>query len=91
MADDTEERKRFIRIGLEPPFTMSGPMGTAIISRVPSFRIQRDDWEASVLCSISRLARQLASCGMSEERVRDAVARAEALEYAGETIEVEFD
>jgi len=88
---DGETPKRRVRISLEPSYGMSGPMGTAIISRVPSYRVQRHDWESSVICSISRLARQLASCGMDEECIRDAVVRAEALEFAGDTIEVDFD
>jgi len=91
MDDEQEKSRRYVRIGLEPPFAMSGPMGTAIISRVPSYRVQRHDWESSVICSISRLARQLASCGMDEECIRDAVARAEALEFAGDAIEVDLD
>lgn len=84
-----ETPRRVVRICLEPSYGMSGPMGTAIISRVPSFRVQRDDWQKSVFCTISHLAEKLAACGMREEAIRDAVARAVAIEDAGDWIEVE--
>ena len=87
-ADD-ETRRHVVRISLEPSYGMSGPMGTAIISRVPSFRVQRDDWKKSVFCTISHLAEKLTDCGMCEDAIRDAIERATAIEDAGDWIEVE--
>jgi len=84
-----ETPKRRVRISLEPSYGMSGPMGTAIISRVPSFRVQRDDWKKSVFCTISHLAEKLTDCGMCEDAIRDAIARAVTIEDAGDWIEVE--
>lgn len=88
-SSDDETRRHTVRICLEPSYGMSGPMGTAIISRVPSFRVQRDDWEKSVFCTISHLAEKLAVCGMCDEAIREAVERAGAIEDAGDWIEVE--
>jgi len=65
-------------------------MGTAIISRVPSYRVQRSDQEKGVFCTVSRLSRHLASCGMTEAGVKEAIARVEALEYPGDFIDVEI-
>jgi hypothetical protein len=84
-----ETVKHVVRICLEPSYGMSGPMGTAIISRVPSFRVQRDDWEKSVFCTISHLAEKLTDCGLCEEATREAIERATAIEDAGDWIEVE--
>jgi hypothetical protein len=86
---DGETPKRLVRITLEPSYGMSGPMGTAIISRVPSFRVQRDDWRKSVFCTISHLAEKLTDCGLCEDAIRDAMARAVTIEDAGDWIEVE--
>jgi hypothetical protein len=88
-SEDEGTRKHVVRICLEPAYGMSGPMGTAIISRVPSFRVQRDDWEKSVFCTISHLAEKLAACGMCEEATREAIERATAIEDAGDWIDVE--
>jgi len=90
MTDETPEKPHFLRICREPAFSLSGPMGTAIISHVPSFRVQRDDVEKSVFCAISRLARHLTECGMSEAAVQDAIARAVLLEEAGDFIDIEI-
>ena len=91
MADELGgKEKRFVRICREPSYSMSGPMGTAILSRVPSFRVQRHDEEKSVFCAISRLARHLESCGMSEPAIQDAIAKAVLLEEEGDFIEVEL-
>lgn len=91
MDDEKSEiRRRSVRICLEPPYAMSGPMGTAIISRVPSFRVQRDDQDKSVFCTISRLGRHLATCGMTETGIQDAIAKLDALETPGDFIEVEI-
>jgi len=87
-TDGATPRRR-VRISLEPSYGMSGPMGTAIISRVPSFRVQRDDWPKSVFCTISHLAEKLTDCGLGEDAIRDAVARAVTIEDAGDWIEVE--
>ena len=80
-----------MRICREPSYGMSGPMGTAILSRVPSFRVQRDDEEKSVFCAISRLARHLEACGMSETAIQSAIQRAVLLEEAGDFIDVEVE
>ena len=84
-------QRRFVRICREPSYGMSGPMGTAILSRVPSFRVQRHDEEKSVFCAISRLARHLAACGMSEPAIQGAIAKAVLLEEPGDSIEVELE
>jgi len=92
MSEDvTGAEKRSVRIWLEPPFNMTGPMGTAIISRVPTYRVQRDDWAKSVFCTVSRLPRKLADCGMGDDAIQDAVARARALEDPGDFIVVAID
>jgi hypothetical protein len=88
--EQDKKEKRFIRICREPSYGMSGPMGTAILSRVPSFRVQRDDEEKAVFCAISRLARHLAACGMSEPAIQDAIAKAVLLEEPGDFIELEL-
>jgi hypothetical protein len=88
--DQESGQKPSVRIRLEPPFQFSGPMGTAIVSRVPSYSVQRDDWEKAVFCSVSRLARHLAECGMTEGAIREAVAKAGALESPGDSIEIDI-
>ncbi len=88
--EETERRKRVVSIRLEPPIHMTGPMGTAIISEVPSYRIGCDDSRDAASCLLSRLARRLAEYGMTEDSIRDAIARAQALEDPGEFIEVEI-
>jgi hypothetical protein len=88
---ETEEtERRCVRIVREPAVQMSGPMGTAIISRVPSFRVRRHDEEKAVFCTISHLAERLEHCGVSAAAIEDAIARAEALEDPGDWIEVEL-
>ncbi|HWC66046.1 MAG TPA: hypothetical protein VG777_08180 [Thermoanaerobaculia bacterium] len=89
-AEDDESGGHVVRICLEPAVQMSGPMGTAIICRVPSFRVQRDDEEKSVFCTISHLAERLEICGLSAPAIEDALARAEALEDPGDFIDVEI-
>ena len=84
-----ENEKRVVRICLEPSVQMSGPMGTAIICRVPSFRLRRDDEEKSVFCTISHLAERLEACGLTGAAIEEAIARAEALEDPGDWIDVE--
>ena len=88
-GNDVNE-KRCVRIRREPAVQMSGPMGTAIISRVPSFRVQRHDEEKSVFCTISHLAERLEACGLTPAAIEDALLRAEALEDPGDSIEVEI-
>jgi len=90
----TEERKDegirpVVRISREPAVQMSGPMGTAIISRVPCFRVERADPRVSAFCTISHLAEKLADCGMSEAEIRAAVERAVGLEDSGDFIELD--
>ena len=69
---------------------MSGPMGTAIISRVPCFRVERTAPRISAFCTISHLAEKLADCGMSDEEIRAAVERAIGLEDSGDFVELEI-
>ena len=88
-AENEESGAHVVRICLEPAVQMSGPMGTAIISRVPSFRVKRDDEEKSVFCTISHLAERLEACGMNAAAIEDAIARAEALEDPGDWIDIE--
>ena len=88
-SEDGAKPGHTVRICLEPSYGMSGPMGTAIISRVPSFRVQRDDWQKSVFCTISHLAEKLAACGMCEAAIRETIERATAIEDAGAFIEVD--
>jgi hypothetical protein len=89
MTDEPENSDtRSVRIWLEPPFNMTGPMGTAIISRVPTYRVQRDDWEKSVFCTVSRLPKKLAACGMTDPAIEQAVERAQTLEDPGDFIVV---
>ena len=64
-------------------------MGTAIISRVPCFRVERADPRISAYCTISHLAEKLADCGMTEEEIRVAVERAVKLEDPGDFVELE--
>lgn len=87
---DEKRSPRTVRIWLAPPVPMAGPMGTAIISRVPTYRVQRDDWEKSVFCTVSRLARNLAACGMSEAGIAAAVKKAVALENPDTILEIEI-
>jgi hypothetical protein len=42
-----------------------------------------------VFCTISHLAEKLTDCGMCEDAIREAIARAVAIEDAGDWIEVE--
>jgi hypothetical protein len=81
---------RFVTIRLEPPVRMAGPMGTAIISEVPSYRVHCEDSGDAVFCILARLARHLAAFGMTEACIRDALAKAQALEDPGDLIEVEI-
>jgi hypothetical protein len=93
MAEEPEENelpKRFVSIRLEPPIHMTGPMGTAIISEIPSYRIACDASGEEMSCLLSRLARRLADYGMTEECIRQAIAKAQALEDPGEFIEIEI-
>jgi hypothetical protein len=89
-SDLEEPEKPCVRIVREPAVQMSGPMGTAIISRVPSFRVRRHDEEKSVFCTISHLAERLEICGVPGHAIDDALLRAEALEDPGDWIEVEL-
>ena len=90
MGHEGETRKRRIRIRREPAVQMSGPMGTAIISRVPCFRVEPEGGK-SAFCTISHLAEKLGGCGMGDASIRAAVERAVRLEDAGDEIEVEAD
>ena len=86
-----EKRPRcLLRICREPATSLSGPMGTAIISRVPSFRVWRDDETKGVFCTISRLPRHLVECGMGEDEAHETAARAALIEEAGDFIDVEI-
>lgn len=89
--ENDENEKRCVRIVREPAVQMSGPMGTAIISRVPSFRVRRHDEEKSVFCTISHLAERLETCGLTPAAIEDAVTRAELLEDPGDWIEIDLD
>jgi len=86
---DRDATRRVVRISREPAVQMSGPMGTAIISRVPCFRVERADPRVSAFCTISHLAEKLADCGMSEAEIRAAVERAVGLEDSGDFVELE--
>lgn len=90
MAHDGEKRKRRVRIRREPAVQMSGPMGTAIISRVPCFRVEPEGGK-SIFCTVSHLGEKLAACGMAEAAIRAAIERAARLEEAGDEIDVEAD
>ncbi|HET7452095.1 MAG TPA: hypothetical protein VFL12_05100 [Thermoanaerobaculia bacterium] len=85
-----ERRKRCVRIVREAPVQMSGPMGTAIISRVPSFRVHCHDEEKAVFCTISHLRERLEERGVPSSRIEDALTRAESLEDPGDMIEIEI-
>lgn len=89
--ENDENEKRCVHIVREPAVQMSGPMGTAIISRVPSFRVRRHDEEKSVFCTISHLAERLEACGLTRAAIEDALVRVEALEDPGDSIEIEID
>jgi hypothetical protein len=78
-----------LRICREPATSISGPMGTAILSRVPSFRVFRGEEAHGVFCTISRLPRHLVACGLSEPDAREAAERASQLEDPGDFIDVE--
>lgn len=89
-SENEDNEKCCVRIVREPAVQMSGPMGTAIISRVPSFRVRRHDEEKAVFCTISHLAERLEACGLTPAAIEDAIIRAEALEDPGDWIEVEI-
>lgn len=93
MTDDpgqTSTPRRTVRIRLEPPIHVTGPMGTAIISEIPSYRIACEHSGDEASCLLSRLARRLAEFGMGDECIREAIAQAQALENPGEFIEIEI-
>ena len=89
-SEDRERAKRCVRIVREAAVQMSGPMGTAIISRVPSFRIHRHDEETSVFCTLAHLAERLEQCGVARSAIEEALVRAEALVDPGDEIDVEI-
>lgn len=86
-----EKERRCVRIVREAAVQMSGPMGTAIISRVPSFRVQRYDEEKSAFCTISHLAERLEACGLTAASIDEVILRAEALEDSGDWIEIALE
>ena len=91
MSDETDEgQRRFVTIRLEPPVHMAGPMGTAIISEVPSYRVHCEASGDAVFCILARLARHLAAFGMTDAGIREALEKAQALEDPGDLVEVEI-
>jgi len=92
MSNETEKpASHSVRIWMEPPQSLSGPMGTAMLVRVPSYRIQRDNWGKSVFCTVSRLRKKLAACGMSEAAIEEAVGLAQQLQAPGDSVEIEIE
>jgi hypothetical protein len=90
-TEDRDREKRRVRIVREAAVQMSGPMGTAIISRVPSFRLHYGDEEKSVFCTLAHLAERLEACGITAAAIEDAVSRAEALEDPGDELAIEIE
>lgn len=87
--ESSGEKKHSVRICLDKPRIVSGPMGTAIVSTVRSFLVQRDDWSKALSGGLVMIPKHLTACGMTEARIREAVEKVKELEIAGTFIDIE--